>query len=163
MSVRDLYFPKQKSIQNPTNDFHWSLGAEPIYSDSTQFFYAKYPVTGEEFWVFSGGTGSVYEDNYFSFLFSVPYLDQDLLECTYKLGVADWMHVTHVHSHSVRPGTVGVRIVDADEAELTIRLDRTKGIVTGDFKATFKHIYRLAPIGTFKMTRTDVPALLINT
>lgn len=156
MSAKCIFITKQNSFQPATNDFHWSFGAELINAQHSSFDYSVFPPTGEESWVFAGSTGSLDEENYFSFLLSVPYLDEDLMEYTYKLNDGKGLHVAHIHSIPAPPGFTGFATVDADDAELTIRLDRTTSTVTGDFTATFKSEgYRLWPNGTFKLTRTD--------
>jgi hypothetical protein len=153
MSAQSVFIPKQKNIVATTEDFHWSLGSEPIYADSAAAYYSKFEVTGEESWVFSASIGSDEEENYFGFLLGVPYLDQDLMEYTYKLGADDRFYVSHSHWIPAPPGFSGVRVVKADNAELTIRLNRAKRTVTGDFIATFKSEgYRLAPSGHFELT-----------
>jgi hypothetical protein len=86
----------------------------------------------------------------------VPYIDDNVLEYTYKLGDGKDLHVSHMHSIPAPDGFIGFRSVDADDAELTIRLDPVKGTVQGDFNALFKsHGYRLFPQGTFKLIRDD--------
>lgn len=157
MSAARLFIPKQNMIQPAGNDFHWSLGAEPIHAGQSLFVYHRSEVTGDESWVFGGSNGSGQEQNFFAFHLTVPYLDTDLLECTYKLGDGQGLHVSHIHSIPAPPGFEGFQTVDADDAELTIRLDRTTGTVRGDFIATFKSEgYRLWPNGTFRLSRTDL-------
>ncbi|MFJ2537259.1 MULTISPECIES: hypothetical protein [unclassified Pseudomonas] len=156
MSAKCIFIPKQNSVQPATHDFHWSFNAGPIYAQDSSFHYSVFPPTGKESWVFSGSTGTGEEENYFALLLSVPYLDEDLMEYTYKLNDGQGLHVSHIHSIPAPPGFTGFATVDADDAELTIRLDRKTGTVTGNFTATFKSAgYRLKPDGTFKLTRTD--------
>ncbi|MBS4078100.1 hypothetical protein [Pseudomonas rustica] len=96
------------------------------------------------------------KETYFSFIFSVPYLNEDLTERTYKLGDGQGLSFSHSHSVPAPSGGTAFTSINADEAELTIRLDRTSGTVTGDYFATFKsRRYRLRPEGTFQLTRTD--------
>jgi hypothetical protein len=156
MSTKDIFIPKENSIQAPGNDFHWSLGADPIPAENTTFFRSLFEPTGEKSWVFDGSTGSGDEENFFSFLLMVPYIDDNVLEYTYKLGDGKGLHLSHSHSIPAPPGFTGFRTVDADDAELTITLDPIKGTVQGDFNAIFKSEgYRLKPNGTFKLTRDD--------
>ncbi|WP_283183764.1 hypothetical protein [Pseudomonas svalbardensis] len=154
MSTKDIFIPKGNSIQAPGNDFHWNFGSEVTRAEKTLFFLHEFPPTGELSWVMSGITGTLDDENYFSFKVSVPYIDDTLLERTYKLG--DELDVSHSHSIPAPPGFTGFRFVDADNAELTIRLDPIKGTVQGDFNAIFRSEgYRLNPNGTFKLTRDD--------
>ena len=154
MSTKDIFIPKENSVQSPGNDFHWSLGADPVYAGRTAFHRSLFEPTGERSWVFNGSTGSGDEENYFSFLLMVPYIDDNALEYTYKLGDGKGLHLSHAHSIPAPDGGIGFRTVDADDAELTIRLDPIKGTVQGDFNANFK-TYRLNPNGTFNLKRDD--------
>lgn len=154
MSTKDIFIPKGNNIQAPENDFHWNFGSEVTRAEKTLFFLYEYPPTGELSWTISGSTGTFDEENYFGFGMSVPYIDDTLLERTYEL--SDELHFSHIHSIPALPGYIGYRVVDADNAELTIRLDPIKGTVQGDFNAIFKSEgYRLNPNGTFKLTRDD--------
>jgi hypothetical protein len=154
MSAKDIFIPKEDRIQAAGNDFHWSFGGDPIYAESTSFHRALFQPTGEVSWVFSSSTGSIAEGNFFGFQLMVPYIDDSVLEYTYKLGDGKDLHVSHLHSIPTSPGYIGVKTVDADDAELTIRLDPVNGTVQGDFNALFKSDgYRLFPQGTFKLIR----------
>ena len=156
MSTKDIFIPKENSVQSPGNDFHWNLGANPVYAGRTAFYQGLFEPTGERSWVFNGSTGSTDEENFFGFLLMVPYIDNNVLEYTYKLGDGKDLHVSHIHSIPAPDGGIGFRTVDADDAELTIRLDPVNGTVQGDFNALFKSRgYRLFPQGTFKLTRDD--------
>ncbi|MBC8999995.1 hypothetical protein IAI51_26050 [Pseudomonas sp. N40(2020)] len=156
MSAKNLFIPSKNRILSAGNEFHWNLGDNEIAAESTMFYHHVFPPTGEESRVFTGLTGSSEAGDFFSFTLSVPYLDQDVMEYTYTLNDGQGLALSHGHSIPAPPGFEGVRFVDADDAQLTIRLDRTKGTVQGDFVATFKsNGYRLAPSGTFKLTRSD--------
>ncbi|WP_434707712.1 hypothetical protein J3P75_18125 [Pseudomonas sp. R1-1] len=158
MSIKTIFLPKEGSIKRTSDDFHWNYGKEPINAQDCSFYYSVFPPTGEKSWVIAGSTGKPVDGNFFAFLISVPYLDEDLMEYTYKLNDGQGLHFGHLHSVPAPPGFEGVTIVDADDAELTLRLDRKAGYVTGEFRALFKsHGYRLLPNGTFKMKRTDSP------
>jgi hypothetical protein len=153
MSAQSVFIPKQKNIVVPTEVFHWSYGAESIHAEDAVAYYSKFEGTGEESWVFSASIGSIEDENHLGYLLSVPYSDQDIIDRTYKLGDDDRFHVSHSHSIPAPPGFSGVRVVTADNAELTIRLNRAKRTVTGDFVATFKSDgYRLKPSGHFELT-----------
>lgn len=154
MSSRDIFIPKGDRIQAMGNDFQWSLGGNLSKATATAFYRSLFQPTGEESWIFSGSTGSADEENYFSFLLSVPYLGDEVLERTYKLGDGHGLHFSHSHSIPAPPGFTGFRTVNPDDAELSIVLDPIKGTVQGDFNARFK-TYRLNPNGTFKMIRAD--------
>ncbi|MFJ7106665.1 hypothetical protein ACIQU2_03375 [Pseudomonas sp. NPDC098740] len=154
MSSRDMFIPQKKKIQAEGNQFLWHFNDPNTVAESTSFHKGYFPPTGEYSWGFSGSTGSGDEENFFSFLIMVPYLGEDVLEYTYKLGDGKDLHFSHTHSIPAPPGFTGFRVVDADDAELSIRLDPIKGTVQGDFNATFK-TYRLNPNGTFKLKRDD--------
>jgi hypothetical protein len=150
MSTKDIFIPKRDHIQSSENLFHWNFGAEPIKAESALFYKDRFEPTGEEGWVFSGSTGTAEEENLYSFLLMVPYLHVPLLERTYKLDDGQGLHVSHGYSIPAPPGFIGFRVVDADDAELTVRLDMIAGTVEGDFNANFK-THRLNPNGTFKL------------
>jgi hypothetical protein len=50
MSTKDIFIPKENSIQAPGNDFHWNLGADPVYAGRTAFYYSLFEPIGEESW-----------------------------------------------------------------------------------------------------------------
>lgn len=154
MNAHDIFIPKTNSIQAPVNKFRWTLGDKTTHAQNSFFYRSRFEPTGEESWVFSGSTGSGDEENFFSFLLMVPYLGDDRLERTYKLGDGHGLFFSHIHSIPAPPGFTGFRTVDPDDAELAIVLDPVEGTVQGDFNAVFK-TYRLNPTGTFKMTRDD--------
>ncbi|RON43264.1 hypothetical protein BK666_19410 [Pseudomonas frederiksbergensis] len=154
MSAHAIFIPKTNSIQAPANKFNWTLGSKTTYAQNSFFYRSLFEPTGEASWVFSGSTGSGDEENFFSFLLMVPYLGDDRLERTYKLGDGQGLFFSHTHSIPAPPGFTGFQTVDPDDAELAIVMDPVEGTVTGDFNAKFK-TYRLSPIGTFKMTRDD--------
>ncbi|WP_223511732.1 hypothetical protein [Pseudomonas sp. GL-B-19] len=154
MSTKDIFIPKANSIQAPGNDFHWNFGDDPKQAEHTTFYRSLFEPTGEESWVFDGSTGSGDEENLYSFLLMVPYIDDNVLENTYKLRDGQKLHVSHTYSIPAPPGFTGFRVVDADDAELTIHLDPIKGTVQGDFNAVFK-THRMNPNGTFQLKRDD--------
>jgi len=154
MSNKTIFIPNKNNIKHTTDDFHWNYGSELINAQNCSFFHDIFPPTGEEHWVFAGSTGSAEKGDWFAFQLSVPYRDQDLMEYTYKLNDGLGMHCSHLHSIPAPPGYTGFTSVDADDAELTIRLDRKAGTVTGEFSAKFlSGRYRLNPNGNFKLTR----------
>jgi hypothetical protein len=157
MITRDFFIPKENTIQVPGDEFNWNFEGKPIYAKDTSFYRSLFEPTGEESWVFAGSIGLGDEENYFSFLLMVPYIDDNLLEQTYKLGDGQDLHLSHTHSIPAPPGFTGFRVVYADDAELTITLDPVKGIVEGDYNAKFK-TYRLSPNGTFNLKRDDQKA-----
>jgi hypothetical protein len=157
MNAKEFFIPEENKIQVPGDDFNWSFAGEPVCAQQTIFYRSLFEPTGEESWVFSGSIGSGDEMNYFSFLLLVPYIDDNLLEQTYKLGDGQDMHASHTHSIPAPPGFNGFRVVYADDAELTITLDPVKGTVKGDYNAIFK-TDRLNPSGTFNLKRDDQQA-----
>ncbi|RON45367.1 hypothetical protein [Pseudomonas frederiksbergensis] len=147
MTPREIVIPKQNSIQAAGNTFCWSLGGNRIHAQHS-FFCRMQSVPGR--WVFSGLTGSPDQDNYFSVDFNVPALGDDVLERTYQLGDGQGLRVTHTYSLPGPDGVSVIEVIDADYAELTIRLDPIKRTVRGDFNAHFKSV-GLKPEGAFQL------------
>ena len=152
MSVQDIFIPKESNNQKSVDDFHWDYGQGPTYAERTFFRLALFGPNKD--WSFGGTIGSVEEENVFSYQFMVPYVDDTVLEQTYKLGESKDFHAKFMQSIGAPPGFTGFRLVDADDAELTIRLDPKEGTIQGDFNATYK-FSRLKPIGTFKLKKDE--------
>lgn len=158
MSRHTILIPKEKSIQASENKVEWRFDTNPtVKAERAGFYLDVYPPTGERSWVFWGITGASDDENYFSYLMSVPYINDAPIDKTFKL--KDGLYFTHTYSSPAPPGFSGFTVVDADDAddaELTIKLDPAKGVVTGSFSADFKSYgYYPQPEGTFKLIRDD--------
>ena len=146
-----IYIPESPATKAPGNDFHWNLGNDLVHATMTQFTRER-PLPGMDDWLFYGATGSLADNTFFAFQFTVPYQGEELLERTYKLGDGAGLSSFHIYSPPSPP--YHYYSVGADEAELSIRLDPASGTVRGDFIAKYtRDGIQLKPTGVFNLKR----------
>lgn len=148
----NILFQDRNRVMTTGESFRWDFDGKTVHADRASFG-ANLGGPGREMWNIQGTTGSMLDGTYFSFQISVPYQGEGLLEKTYKIGDGQDLYIVHFHSVPPVPNWT---ITQADDAELTIRLDPVEGIVQGDFNANFyRGGYRLKPSGTFQLKRRD--------
>jgi hypothetical protein len=141
------------------DDFQWEIDSLSTKSQRTSFY--KSSTSTNLSWIIYGSVGSVDSVNYFGFMLRVPYINEDILEGTYTL--ANGLYFDH--RHSVKKGALkGWRVIQADAATLSIKLDPVKGTAEGKFEATFTKTNpdetpeEIKPKGTFNLRRNDLKA-----
>ncbi|MFZ3284468.1 hypothetical protein [Pseudomonas sp.] len=156
MTAKLIYIPKKDFIQTRENVLTWQFGTNPETTATIAFFELHHSsVTDEKHWSISGSTGTMEEENFFGYLFAIPYTNDAPFNKTYTL--KDGLTFSHGHSSPGPGGFYIITNVDADEATLKIDIHPTRGIAKGTFEAKFKsHGYRTQPKGTFKLLRNDL-------
>ncbi|MEX0161644.1 hypothetical protein MRBLPD1_000095 [Pseudomonas brassicacearum] len=154
MDSHSFFIPHKKTRKLAGNSFTWNFGTTPINAENTLFYLNVYQSTGEKSWSFRGSTGSAEDENNSSLGFSIPYVSDEVMDASYTM--EGGLRFSHIHSIPAPPGFTGFRVVRADKADLTIRLDPVKGTAKGHFTALFRTDgYRLNPTGTFELIRDD--------
>ena len=106
---------------------------------------------GRTSWSFTGRTGSYSSENNFSVTLLIPYNGEELFERTYKLGDGQGLESFHQYWLPPFPGFDVIGSDQANNVELTVRLDPRKGTAEGNFIADFKK-RRVSITGKFNLT-----------
>ncbi|ROM71086.1 hypothetical protein BK653_04200 [Pseudomonas brassicacearum] len=150
MNTHTVFIPKDATPKLMENVLTWNLGGNPVVASRAYFYLHEYPPTGEKSWAFNGSTGSLQEENLFVFGFSVPYINEEVFDNSYTMDGGLFFY--HGHSIPAPEGFYGYTTVNADSAELTVRLDPVNETAKGNFTAIFKAPgYRMNPTGTFDL------------
>ncbi|KHA71642.1 hypothetical protein NZ35_19590 [Pseudomonas chlororaphis] len=163
MSYSDFYNENNASqidnFEAEDGDFKWEIDSLSTKAQRTSFY--KSGTSTNLSWIFYGSVGSVDSENLFGFMLTVPYINEDILEGTYTL--AKGLYCDHRHSIN-KGGLKGWRVIQAEDATLSIKLDPVKGTAEGKFEATFTKtnpdatLEIIKPIGTFNLKRDDLKA-----
>jgi hypothetical protein len=163
VNFRDFYneenTPQINNLETEDNEFQWQIDSLSTEAQRTLFY--KSSTTTNNSWRFYGSVGSVDSENLFGFMLAVPYINEDILEGTYTL--ATGLHCDHRHSIK-KGGLKGWRVIQAEAATLSIKLDPVKGTVEGKFDAIFAKTKpdetpeQISPKGTFNLKRDDLKA-----
>lgn len=155
MSIYDIYIPPATHRQSSEYYFKWKIGNNPE-TEAERLEFGLSRDTPTHRWLLSGITGRTDEQNYYSFSFRIPYINEDPIDRTYTL--ANGLLFSHAHSIPPVDGWDGVRVIQAEWAEVHIKLDPRAGTTEGTFSARFiADGLPLEPEGSFNMIRDDVP------
>ena len=115
MSAQLIYIPKTDFTQKQGNILTWQFGTNPETTATRSLFDLHHFIpTDEKNWSISGVTGAVEDENFFAYIFSIPYTNDAPFNKTYTL--KDGLSFRHGHSSPAPAGFYGVSYVDADEA-----------------------------------------------
>ncbi|MBT9574936.1 hypothetical protein PSUM_15740 [Pseudomonas umsongensis] len=132
-----------------TNDiFKWRFNAEGEFieaSDTGAYLWEGRP--GQFYWVWEGWTGSHDTNDIFFYDFSIPYVDDEIIDRSFTLGTGG---LTFDHAFSKGNGQLDV--APAHSATVHIKLDPKTRQSEGYFETVFLGIHQ-SPEGKFSFER----------
>ncbi|MEO4013434.1 hypothetical protein [Pseudomonas rossensis] len=137
----------QNAYPAPPGTFRWRFDSGPAWTEATtaslQLFNSPF---GRVYWAWDAWIGSHETKDLFLYSFTLDYTDENVIEKKFSLGEQG---LTFSHCYMTSNG--GFTCRDALSASVSIKLDPTSGISTGNFEATFSSNLK-SPNGVFNLT-----------
>lgn len=131
-----------------TNDiFEWRFTEGEFIEASDTGAYLWEGSPGQFYWVWEGWTGSHDTNDIFFYDFSIPYVNDEVIDRSFTLGTGG---LTFDHAFSIGNGQLGV--APAHSATVHIKFDPKTRQSEGSFKTVFLGIHQ-SPEGKFSFER----------
>jgi hypothetical protein len=149
MSIERRLKTLHKDHTLETNDiFKWRYNAVGEFIVASHAYaYLWESISGKLHWVWEGWTGSHDTNDIRFYDFSIPYIDDEVIDRSFTLGTD---RLTFDHAFSTGDGQLG--IAPAHSATVHIKLDPKTGQSEGYFETVFLGIHQ-SPRGEFYFER----------
>ncbi|WP_454866450.1 hypothetical protein [Pseudomonas umsongensis] len=145
---RRLQTLQKKRTVEANDTFKWRFNDESEFTEANQkYAYLWESITGKLHWVWEGWTGSHDTNDIFFYDFSIPYVDTEVIDRRFILGVDQ---LTFDYAFSTGNGQLDV--APAHSATVHIKLDPKTRQSEGYFETVFLGIHQ-SPEGKFSFER----------